>query len=374
MGIVSKLLKKKKWNILGVMNGTSLDGIDFVLCSYQRKTGVFKTKKMNSARFPSGLKEKLKLAATDSLLVSELSLLNYELGRFYSKYIAKLKNVGWKIDLVGLHGQTIFHKGRVASFQLGESSFIAKENLIPVVSDFRSGDIASGGEGAPLAGLFHIYLAKEFCKNKSVSFHNLGGISNITFISKKINTSFDTGPANMLVDLFLQKQSLGKVKFDKGGGLAKEGVVHQEILMDFMKHSFLKKKPNKSCGREEFGEVFLNKYYDILRDMELKDAVATLSMFTVDSIVEAYRKHLKDLPSEVYFSGGGTKNLFFLEEIQKKLPEVRVLTSENLGIDSQAMEASCFAYLAAMNLEENKLPTPDFTGANYATVLGKLSV
>lgn len=367
---------KNNINILGIMNGTSLDGIDYVLCNWSDAKQELKLVGRASKVFPKELLNSLQACARNKANVETLAKTHYQLGKMYKKHIGQLmKSKNWKIDFVALHGQTVFHEGKMASMQIGDPSYISKELDIPCIYDFRSGDIALGGQGAPLAGLFHEFLSKTKLKSRSVAFHNLGGISNLTYINGKTKICFDTGPANMLMDLFIKKYSKGEKSFDKSGKLASSGEVDSVMLSKMLSHKYFKKKAPKSCGREEFGEEFLNKYYKQLKSLGLNNALATLNWFTAYSIFDSYRKFLPNMPERIFLCGGGANNTHLRKNLNDLfLGNSEILDVTDLGIGLNDMEAMAFAYLGVCFLKGKKLNLPQHTGASKKDVLGKLSI
>jgi anhydro-N-acetylmuramic acid kinase len=358
---------KNAKNILGIMNGTSLDGIDLVLCKRRGKKDLTYVSHADLV-FPPLLRLKL-LKATQNLLTSgEASLLSHELGKYYAQAIAKIvKRKKWKVDLVGLHGQTIFHHSGKATLQIGEAAYLAQALGCHVVSDFRQADIAAGGRGAPIAGIFHQYMVT---KTQAVSLHNIGGISNLTFIkNKKVLFSFDTGPGNLLLDTYCQKYL--SIPFDENGELAETGVVSVDLLLKLLRHPFLQQKPPKSCGREEFGPAYLKRFDNTLKKMKKQNVLATLTEFTAISIADAYKKN-KIKPETIYFCGGGAKNTHLLKRIAYYLPEVKITTTSELGWDPQHIEGAAFAYLALLGSQGIPGNLPHCSGAKKAVVLGKI--
>lgn len=319
---------------------------------------------------------KLQKAAQGEAKTEELAQLHFKLGRLYSQHVLALKRSGWKFDLIGLHGQTIFHAGRDATWQIGSGAQIAAATQCQVVCNFREMDIALHGQGAPLAPFFHEALLESVAlpQQKSAAFHNLGGISNLTWVgfykNKNKLIGFDTGPANMLMDLYLQKQTKGRIEFDKNGRLAAKGCPHPELLEKMLSHPFFKISPPKSTGREEFGEKFLEKIKKSLDRLSIEDALATLLELTAITVADAYKKWVPELPEKIYFSGGGALNITLLKRIQYYLPKCEVLTSEELGWPSQAIEGGAFAYLAYARIREKKLSLPMVTGAQRDSLLG----
>ena len=371
------LIAKNKLQVLGIMNGTSLDGVDFVLTEITKqvtKTLHCRYKAMQSFVFPSKLKNKLQLAVMNQMNVEQLALLHHELGRFYAQCFKKLKFSPKlkKMDVIGLHGQTVFHKGRVASLQIGESSYLAYAANCPVISDFRAADIALGGEGAPIATFFHQQAFGHIQKKLAV--HNLGGISNLTLLSRgKVIQGFDTGPANMLMDLEIQRSSKGKILFDKNGTTAKKGTANLALVNKMLSHSFFKKSAPKSCGREEFGISFLNKFDKGLKLISLEDRLATLTEFIAETISYSYKHLTAFIPTEIIFCGGGANNVFLLSLIKEKLPLVKISTVVDYQWSEKSIEGAAFALLAAAKVWNIPSNIPASTGAAKKIVLGKIT-
>lgn len=369
------LTSKKNLTVLGIMNGTSLDGVDFVFTRIQKNSGKNKVsiayRGQKSFAFPKALRARLLLAARRELKVDDLSLLHHDLGRFYAECFKKLSSPRKKIDLIGLHGQTVFHQAPAATFQIGESSYLAALAKVPVISDFRVSDLALGGQGAPIATLFH---QVAFGGRDIISVHNLGGISNLSLISPRgVELAFDTGPANMLMDLCLQHLTRGKKRFDKDGQLAARGEAHLELVGRLLKHPYFKMKPPKSCGREEFGEIFLNHFLREARPLSLQDKMATLCEFTAWSIVLSYKKFVRKNPARIVFCGGGAKNKNLLQRIRALMPEIEICTTEDLGWPVSSIEGAAFALLAAYRAWGLPSNLPKTTGASRAVSMGKIT-
>lgn len=375
---------KNQLRTLGIMNGTSLDGVDFVLIDTDFKKENCKYISMQSFLFPKKLRDELRLATQHQLHVDRLAIVHHDLGRFYANCFKKLKPIFKKIDGIGLHGQTVFHSGGKATLQIGEPSYLAAISDVPVVSDFRVADIAVGGQGAPLATLFHQYIFGDARRNRTL--HNLGGISNVTIIrQKKVTQGFDTGPANMLMDLTIQLASHGKKRFDRNGQIAKKGQVDQALVQQMLQHDFFKKRPPKSCGREEFGEVFLKQHSSGLERLSVSDQLATITDFVAQSIVQSYQKFC-DLESldEIIFCGGGSKNKFLISQINVHLNKVisrnllskkiNLRVTDDLGWPTQSIEGAAFALLAAFKLINRPSNLPQSTGAAREVSLGKITI
>lgn len=367
---------KDNFNILGIMNGTSMDGIDYVLCRWNESKQELKLVDRASKSFSKELLKDLAKCAKNQASVELLSTSHYSLGKQYQKHISNLiKTKNWKIDYVAVHGQTVFHEGKKASLQIGEVSYISKALGIPTIYDFRSGDIALEGQGAPLAGLFHEHLFKNNLKHNKVAFHNLGGISNVTYLSSRDKQCFDTGPANMLMDLFVKKYFRGEKSFDRGGRFASKGEVDTRLFQQMYRHKYFSLKPPKSCGREEFGEIFLDKYYKQLKKIGLENALATLNWLTAYSIFDAYRNYLPSSPRVIYLCGGGANNNQLVKNLKDLfLGNSEIKNVEELKIGLNDMEAMAFAYLGVCFLKGKKLNLPQHTGAKKSQILGKLSL
>jgi anhydro-N-acetylmuramic acid kinase len=374
----------KSIKTLGIMSGTSLDGVDFVLSHWNEN---FDGKYIGhaSVSFPKKLKKQLMECAEGKMNVRDATRLHHDLGRFYAKsaqsVIGKRK---WKVDLIGLHGQTVFHEAPGATSQIGEPSYLASETKKPIVADFRVADLSAGGQGAPLATFFHALLLKEHLKHGPCAFHNLGGISNVSYFPKgdiKVKDlnrapissramSFDTGPANMLMDAFMRKNSQS---FDKDGHFAATGFVNFKLINKWINaDKFMKKKPPKSCGREEYGEKYLQKILKDMKGMSRADQAATLTEFSAMSIAHAYRTFLPTLPEFAIFAGGGTKNSHLMFRIRYHLPEIEIVLSDEFGWPTQSIEGGAFAALAVARFSGKFGHLPQTTGAKRGVLLGKI--
>lgn len=358
--------------VLGIMSGTSIDGVDFVKIKIEKKNLKCQFIGMQSFKFPLDLKKKILAAAHNEKSVHFLSELNHDLGRFYAQCFKELKPKLKKIDVIGLHGQTVHHKGRHSTLQIGEPSYLSAEAKKPVISNFRSADIAVGGEGAPLAPFFHQTVFGK--KKKITSVHNLGGISNLSLIKDgKLILAFDTGPANILIDEEIRKFSHGKRNYDANGMLASKGKVHNELLIKMLDYPYFFKLPPKSCGREDFGKSFYVQFEKDLNLLKLEDRVATLTELTVQSIAKSYQKFCKPYPTEIIFCGGGTKNSYLMKRLQDELASSRVTTVDQLGWPTESIEGAAFALLAACTWWKKPSNLPQSTGAKKKVILGQIT-
>jgi len=354
---------------LGIMNGTSVDAVDYCLIQIHRQNLKAKFLGHRQKNIPPKLKEKILLAASNQMTTFEVSDLNFELGRLYSKQVASLKK-DWKWDVIGLHGQTVHHSGRKATLQIGTPAFLQASNQSPVVSDFRSIDVASGGEGAPFAPFFQKSLLGN--PKTPLAFHNLGGISNLTWFHKAKVRAFDSGPANILLDGRIQELTKGKVLYDKNGQVAATGLPEPKALEALLKHPYFRKKAPKSCGREEFNSGYLKAYCPKnFSKLPPQDQLATLTELTAITVAKAYGpKFIEKTPDKIYFYGGGVFNKYLMSRIQYHLPKTEIETTDALGWPTQGFEGAVFAYLAGCRILQKTVHLPQVTGARKAQALG----
>lgn len=342
-------------NAVGIMSGTSLDACDFVLIEARVNT----KKQIEELRFLDHIQKPLDnqiRAQTWRLIenpkskvtLAEVATLNLDWANYYGKQLMKIcQQKKWKVDIVGLHGQTVYHQGTKLTWQMGSLARVAAITQVPVVGDFRSMDVSMGYQGAPLAPLFHAALLKN--KNKLLSIHNLGGISNLTLIQNgQVLAAFDTGPANMPIDTFLIHATQGRIRFDKNGRLAAQGRVDIPLFKKLKRHSYFKKPAPKSAGREQFGGEWLKTQLSKAHKISLNDTCATLTEWVAWSIATAYNQlqPVHGFPESIYFCGGGALNTELLNRVQKYLPQCKVQTTAQLGWPVFAIEGGCFAYLA----------------------------
>ncbi len=403
--------------VAGVMSGTSADGIDVAFISVEdREDNTGKAKARDSrvvgqecpthmdflghAEFPYPTKvRKRVLAAMNSAKasVADLARLNFLLGELYAEaVISAQRKLRLKCDLIGCHGQTLYHQGAAAAFlgrklavtwQTGEGAVVAARTGIPVISDFRPADMAAGGKGAPLVPYLD-YLLYRDAKVGSIAL-NIGGIANLTAVPANGSISqifaFDTGPGNMLMDA-VAEQLFGK-SCDKGGKIAAAGRVHEDVIGRLLQGRFFRQKPPKTAGREEFGREFASKFlrefthpsiHARVKSASTKhDAMATATALTARSIQDAIR-HLvlpKASFSEIIVSGGGTKNRTLMAWLSNEMTDLGLClrSSDEFGIPSEAKEAVAFAVLAFETWNRQPSNVPPATGAKRAVVLGKIS-
>lgn len=364
------------------MSGTSLDGVDCAVCDCW--PGRLELVHHWRVAFPARLRARLHAAARGEAPAWELGQLHHDLGRFYVT-AARAGPAQLRVDAAGLHGQTVFHQPRppAATLQIGEPAWLAEALRVPVVGNFRAADLAAGGQGAPLATLFHLVAFGR--PGAFVCVNNLGGISNVTALDwrRRRRTprvqAFDTGPANLLLDLAARHFSRGRLACDRHGRLAAQGRVCTPLLHRWLAHPFFRRPPPKSTGREEFGEPFWRRVLAATHAHRLADAdvLATLTEFTARSLALNYRRHLGGRPDRVVLTGGGAANPELVRRITAALrdwqPAVEVTDSAALGWPLAAVEAAAFALLAAYRLWGLPGNLPATTGACRAVRLGMVA-
>lgn len=311
------------------------------------------------------------------LKLREISELNVRLGRIFAESALKMIRLSRiparKIEVIGSHGQTIYHGPRdpiPSTFQIGEAAVLAEKIKIPVVSDFRPQDMALGGEGAPLMPFFDHYF---YGRGPLRAFQNIGGIANVTVVGRGLREpiAFDTGPGNSLMDLAIQKITQGRLSYDPRGKWASSGQIEMKWIQSMKRHPYFRKRPPKSTGREEFGEAFLMRHFGrLLRNRPL-DVVSTLTYFTALTIFESLRRTGTGI-KEMVVSGGGIKNLTLMHHLRKLFSPVPVCSIDEFGIPAQAKEPLAFAFFALRALQGQTNHLSSTTGARHSTVLGKI--
>jgi anhydro-N-acetylmuramic acid kinase len=389
--------------VAGVMSGTSADGVDVAVCRISpasTKGGTPQIRLLGhvGVAYPKDVRAAVLSAMdADAISVAELSRLNWRLGEVYADAVEKAQSeLGVKAELVGCHGQTVYHQGAAekylgrdlrATWQMGEASVIAERLRVPVVSDFRPADVAAGGQGAPLVPML------DYCMLRSAKVSrvllNLGGIANLTAIPAGAGMdrvmAFDTGPGNMVIDACMRR--LYEREFDKGGVVARSGTVLKDVAGKILTEEYFSAPPPKSCGREQFGEAFVSRFIAMCRkaggrEDRDEDVVTTATALTAASVLDAYRRfasvHVGDTAAvELVVAGGGTKNDVLMKMLEDGLAslkvKVKVRLMEELGVPSQAKEAVAFALLAWLSWHGLPGNVPAATGAKRGAVLGKVT-
>ncbi|MCL4514829.1 MAG: anhydro-N-acetylmuramic acid kinase [Firmicutes bacterium] len=380
--------------IVGLMSGTSVDGIDAALVELSGWGAEtrFTVPAFENYPFPAGLKEEIfALFNPATGTVDRICRANFVLGEVFAAAVLKIvRKAGLtpeEIDAVGSHGQTIYHLPApstvagittASTLQIGEPAVIAERTGITTVADFRVRDVAAGGQGAPLVPYVDYLLFHHPEVARVVQ--NIGGIGNFTLVPpdgglEKV-IAMDTGPGNMIIDGVARAITGGEMEFDRDGGLAAAGAVNQALLETLLGHPYLAKDPPKTTGREEFGDQFVAELLQnpVVREISGPDLVATVTAFTVESIVAHYRKHVfRRYPdAEVIVGGGGSYNGTLMGMLRWRLAPVQVRVHEDFGLSSDAKEAVAFAILANEALHGVPNNVPAVTGARRAVVMGKI--
>jgi len=411
------------------MSGTSADGVDVAIVDIRgRKVDLLA---FETFPYSAGMRRSiLALCRPETARVDDICHLNHVLGEFFASAVITLCEKSGiplvSIDLIGSHGQTIWHNpqgprhsGRVirSTLQIGEPSRIAQRTGITTVADFRPRDMAAGGEGAPLVPYADYVLFSDRRLGRAVQ--NIGGIANVTFLPVRSDAggryrstgilpvnhrqdadatknrgqdardikicpyghttnepvlAFDTGPGNMVIDGLMRLVTAGKRHFDRGGAMAATGNVHEGLLNDMLRHPFLRRRPPKSTGREQFGQAYCEWLCGEARKRRLppNDMLATATAFTASTIATAYRRFLPRMPDEVILCGGGAHNTTLVRMLHEQLDGVRIRSTDEFGISVDAKEAVSFAILAYATIHGVANNIPSVTGASEPVVLGKV--
>ena len=379
---------------VGLMAGTSLDGVDAALVEL---SGALERPKARllaflTTAYSGALRRDLLELASGGLTTSgELCTLHYRVGEALAHAAIQVCSRG-KIDpsdltVIGSHGQTVFHQGRrspeerARTLQIGEAALIAEISGAPVVADFRAADVAAGGEGAPLVPMVdYLFLRDE--RQGAVAL-NLGGIANVTIIPAGASAGqvfgFDTGPGNMVIDGLVRHCTRGGNQYDTGGRLGSTGRLLEPVLQRALTYPFFSLRPPRSAGREQFGGDFLAAYFPHRHGERFEDLVRTATELTARTVAAALEKFVfcrlvpgRDL-HRLVVSGGGTHNNLLMDRLTALVPALRVSRSDDYGLPVDAKEAIAFAVLADRTLHGLPGNLPNVTGADRQVVLGKLT-
>lgn len=370
--------------VAGIMSGTSLDGIDVAIVDI---TGRGWSKKIETVAFstrayPKKVRESILGVSNTPTHTATISRLNVLLGELYAEAVLgaceKYRLPATSIELIGCHGQTIFHEGQGARFlgrtiastmQIGEAAVIAERTGIPVISNFRARDMAAGGKGAPLVPYVDYLLFRHPSRGRVAL--NIGGIANITAIpagaAPEDVIAFDTGPGNMVMDALVHRHT--GTLFDRGGRIAARGRANQALVARLLRARYYAASPPKSAGREQYGEDFLSHF----KGMRAEDAIATATALTAAAIVLGIGRFVKCPVDDLIVSGGGAHNPRLMAYLAALLPGDAVRPSSDFGIDVDAKEAIAFAVLAYESRHGLPANLPAATGARNAVVLGDIT-
>ncbi|AZB72424.1 anhydro-N-acetylmuramic acid kinase [Synechococcus elongatus] len=374
--------------VLGLISGTSADGIDAAIAEIRGQQADLQVNLIafETIAYDPALRDRiLEVAAGFPLSVAELTALDATIAQSFARAAQTLIARSGSVDLIGSHGQTIYHQPPQAgqlgwSVQLGWGAAIAQQTGIPTISNFRSADLAVGGQGAPLVPAVDLWLLGSDSENRCVQ--NIGGIGNLTWLPRRDRPDWqtevrgwDTGPGNSLLDLAVQKLSQGRLSYDAGGQWAATGQIDQALCDRWLQEDdYFRLPPPKSTGRERYGWQFLETWAAELDRLSAADQLATLTEFTAVSIADNYRRFLPALPDRVLLCGGGLHNQFLVQRLQQHLPTVAIASTDEFGVNSQAKEAISIAVLAYWRQHNRQGNLPAVTGAKRAALLGDVFI
>lgn len=382
------LFRMKEKVVVGLISGTSMDGIDAALLKIRGKGGDTKLELLEFVCVPYTTEIVTRLGRLQQECTpGDISELNFLVGEaFAGAALAVIEKAGLapnEVDLIGSHGQTVSHippsagGGVPSTLQLGEPDVIAERTGITTVGDFRTRDVAAGGEGAPLVPYADYILFMKPGETRIAQ--NIGGIANATVITESIDDvmAFDTGPGNMLMDRIMTLASGGKERFDRDGKEASKGKVNKALLKELLSDPYFAKSPPKSTGEELFGSAMAERLYNMVTDgrITLGDLMATVLILTVESICLSYERFIfpQHKVSEVILGGGGCRNAFLVEKLRERLGGLKLTTTDDYGIPADAKEAVAFAILANECISGNAGNLSGVTGARRRVPLGKIS-
>ena len=383
--------------VAGVMSGTSADGINVALVQLSAR-GRGRPRHTLLAHeeypFPAPVRRAiLEIMNAELARVADLARLNFLLGELYAEAVAKTaRKHRVKLDLVGCHGQTLYHQGMAQRFlrrklavtwQTGEGAVIAARLSVPVVSDFRTADVAAGGKGAPLVPFLDYFLYRD--QHLARIAQNIGGIANLTAIPAGASLhevlAFDAGPGNMVIDAAME-ELFGK-RYDRDGKVAASGRVLDAVVRKLVRAPFFRQKPPRTAGREEFGREYASRFLQICRGASKPDVVATATALTARSIADSVRRFvLPKFPGrrnradhQMIVSGGGSKNPTLMGMLRDEITPmgISVHFSDEFGLPAEAKEAVAFALLAHETWHRRPSNVPSATGAKRGAILGKIS-
>jgi anhydro-N-acetylmuramic acid kinase len=372
--------------VAGVMSGTSADGINVALVELTGGRPQLKLVGHLEFPFPPAVRRAI-LAGMNAerARVADLARLNFLLGHLFGGAVmAAARKFRLQVELVGCHGQTLYHQGEAQAFlgrklavtwQTGEAAVIAARAGAPVVSDFRPADMAAGGKGAPLVPFLDYLLYRDPRRARIVQ--NIGGIANLTAIPAGAKTeqvvAFDTGPGNMVIDA-LTERLFGQA-FDREGRIAARGRVLEEVVSEILRQPFFRRCPPRTAGREEFGREFVTEFLGRCGRARKQDVVATATALTARSIADSIRRFVPGSYAELIVSGGGAENPTLMRMLGAAVEPmgIRLRRSEDFGLPSAAKEAVAFAVLAYQTWRRRPGNLPSATGASRPAILGKIS-
>ncbi len=376
--------------VVGLMSGTSADGVDVAICDIRGRPGDLSVDLLHGETYEYSAEMRQRILACcdpNQSCVHEIAALHVDLAEIFAdRALAAIQSANLrpdKTDLIGSHGQTIWHNvlpsGNVnVSFQIVEAAVLAERTGITTISNFRARDIAAGGQGAPLTSYVDWLLLRHPTHWRAVQ--NIGGMGNVTFLPPLADetsepVAFDTGPGNALLDSAVSHYSGGEMRYDRDGDYAKQGRVNEEWLDELLRHPYYARDYPKTTGRETFGTAAALKLVAEAQDrgLEAAEIIATLTALTATNIADAYRRFAPASIREVILGGGGRHNAVMVGMLRQLLAPAAVLTHEDLGMDSDFKEALVFALLAYETWHGRPAALPALTGARRASILGSIT-
>jgi len=381
--MTDSVYSKDTWTAVGLMSGTSMDGIDAALANLDYSGDGLSVELLafDTVPYPTEIAESLR--DVGQLNVDQIARLNFEVGELFADaanmVVERAGMSAANVDVIGSHGQTVSHQprslgGAGATMQIGEPAVIAERTGIVTVADFRVNDVAAGGDGAPLVPYFDWLVFGE--SGRTVAAHNIGGISNVTIVTDNLDDvwAFDTGPGNMPIDCAVRLESGDTAYCDLDGAMAARGTISGPLLDELMRHPYLDIEPPKSTGTAEFGIAFVKAARKMRPALSSDDFVATMTEFVVRAMADAYHRYVfvRNPIDEIVLSGGGARNPQIVRRLEEAVAPVAVTTSDRYGIAPDAKEAVAFAALGVETMRLRAGNVPRATGADHRAILGKI--
>jgi anhydro-N-acetylmuramic acid kinase len=373
--------------VIGLMSGTSVDGIDAALVEINGTTLDLRVDLLagETYPYPADLRSQiLAVCGGAKLAMSEFAKLDDEIARCFAQAAISIQANLTSATLIGSHGQTVFHRPKTSdsmgySLQLGRGELIASIAKITTIDNFRAADIGAGGQGAPLVPKTDAYLLSDEIEHRCIQ--NIGGIGNVTYLPPRSQPDWedrvcgwDTGPGNSLLDLAVTQLSQGELTFDRDGAWAATGQVCAPLVAKWLAQDYFRAVPPKSTGRELFGSEYLQACIadGLVYQLTAADLLATLADLTAGSIADSYRRFLPTIPDRVLLCGGGSRNLYLRQRIQHHLPTSQIVTTDDAGVNGDYKEAIAFAVLAYWRHHQIPGNLPHATGAKQPMLLGNV--
>jgi anhydro-N-acetylmuramic acid kinase len=372
--------------VIGLISGTSVDGIDAALVEISGAIDDLKVDLIAGETYPYAIELRSQILAVcggATLSMAEFAALDDAIAQAFAQAALSIQSKSSVADLIGSHGQTVYHRPPATrlgySLQLGRGALIADITQIPTISNFRAADIAAWGQGAPLVPPVDMCLLGHPTYSRCVQ--NIGGIGNVAYLpartaSPTLTMGWDTGPGNALLDLAIHQLTHGEKTFDQDGAWAAQGNPCLSLVQQWLQQDFFHQPPPKSTGRELFGVEYLQQCLIDAKPYHLEpaDILATLTELTAASIAQSYRDFLPHLPDQVLLCGGGSRNLYLKQRLQANLSTTEVLTTDEMGVNADFKEAIAFAVLAYWRHQNIPGNLPEVTGARQKVVLGEIHV